>query len=49
MDEAEGPVLTLTGLKNAHSGDYQCQVTNVLGEAVSAPATLSVGECISIH
>jgi len=48
VEEADGPVLTLTGVKEVHSGDYQCQVTNVLGEAVSVPATLNVGECTCI-
>ena len=44
MDEAEGPVLTLTGVKEADSGNYQCQVENLLGKAVSEPAELNVGE-----
>ena len=44
MDEAEGPVLTLTGVKEADSGNYQCQVENLLGKAVSEPAELHVGE-----
>jgi len=48
VEEAEGPVLTLTALKKAHSGDYQCTVTNLFGEAVSGPATLRVGECTCI-
>jgi len=48
MEEAEGPVLALTGVKEAHSGNYKCKVTNLFGEAVSGPATLRVGECTCI-
>ena len=44
VEEAEGPVLTLTGVEKAHGGDYQCQVTNLFGKAVSGTATLRVGE-----
>ena len=44
MDEAEGPVLTLTGVKEADSGNYQCQVENPVGKAVSEPVELQVGE-----
>ena len=42
-------MLKLTGVKEAHSGDYRCQVENLFGEAVSEPARLCVGECIFIH
>jgi len=44
IEEADGPVLTLTGVREAHSGNYQCQVENLLGKVVSEPAELSVGE-----
>ena len=44
IEEADGPVLTLTGVREAHSGNYQCQVENLLGKAVSEPAELRVGE-----
>ena len=49
VEEAEGPVLTLTGVEKAHGGDYQCQVTNLFGKAVSGTATLRVGECTCIY
>ena len=41
---ADGPVLTLTGVREADSGSYQCCVENQVGKVESNPAKLLVGE-----
>ena len=49
VEGEEGPVLSLTEVREADSGSYQCCVENQVGKVESNPAELLVGECQPIE
>ena len=44
VEGADGPMLTLTEIREADSGSYWCCIENQVGKVESNPAELLVGE-----
>jgi len=47
IPNAGGPILSLTNVQPEDAGEYSVEVSNICGEVVSAPAMLTVNDCVA--